>query len=81
MDSIIIFFEICKEAVSLTLTDKVEAELKEALQKADALRQSILKKAFEGRLLTEKELEATRREEDWEPAGKLLEKIRLEKGK
>ncbi|MCB1194296.1 MAG: hypothetical protein H7A23_07060 [Leptospiraceae bacterium] len=65
----------------MTLTDKVEAELKEALQKADALRQSILKKAFEGRLLTEKELEATRREEDWEPAGKLLEKIRLEKGK
>jgi len=33
---------------------------------------NILKKAFEGRLLTDAELEATRKEPDWAPAGKLL---------
>lgn len=64
-----------------SVCDKLEAELSEALTKADALRQSILKKAFEGRLPNQEELEATRKETDWEPAEKLLEKIKMEKEK
>gem|GEM_PF-3861653 len=40
----------------------------------EALRQSILKKAFERKLLGEAEFEACRREPDWEPAEKLLER-------
>ncbi|MAN87860.1 MAG: hypothetical protein CL555_13820 [Algoriphagus sp.] len=51
------------------------------LQKSESLRQSILKQAFEGKLLTEAELEACRREVDWEPAEKLLERIKSEKTK
>lgn len=62
-----------------SVCDNMEKNIDEALQKADALRQSILKKAFEGRLLTDEELEAARKEPDWEPAEKLLEKIKKEK--
>ncbi|MES0488441.1 MAG: restriction endonuclease subunit S [Leptospirales bacterium] len=64
----------------LSVCDKAEETLAENLVKAEALRQSILKKAFEGKLLTEGELEACRNEPDWEPAEKLLERIRAEKG-
>lgn len=63
----------------LSVCDKVEESLKENLLKSEALRQSILKKAFEGKLLTEQELEACRKEPDWEPAEKLLERIKAEK--
>jgi len=38
-----------------------------------------LKKAFEGKLLNEKELAEVRKAEDWEPAEVLLEKIKAEK--
>jgi type I restriction enzyme S subunit len=38
-----------------------------------------LKKAFEGKLLNERELAEVRRAEDWEPAEVLLEKIRMER--
>jgi type I restriction enzyme S subunit len=65
----------------LSICDKMEADIKENLSKAEALRQSILKKAFEGRLLSEQELEACRREPDWEPAEKLLERIKKENNK
>lgn len=64
----------------LSVCDNIEAIIKEALLKAKALRQSILKKAFEGRLLDDQELEKARRAPDWEPAEKLLERIRAEKG-
>jgi type I restriction enzyme S subunit len=40
-----------------------------------------LKKAFEGKLLNEKELEEARNASDWEPADKLLERIKTEKEK
>jgi type I restriction enzyme S subunit len=40
------------------------------------LRQSILKKAFEGKLLTKAEIEKCKQEVDYEPAGVLLEKIK-----
>ena len=63
----------------LSLCDKMEATITESLQKAESLRQSILKKAFEGKLLNEKELEEARVAPDWEPAGKLLERIKAEK--
>lgn len=63
----------------LSVCDKVETTIEENLTKAEALRQSILKKAFEGKLLNEQELETCRKETDWEPAEKLLERIRAEK--
>ena len=65
----------------LSVCDKLEATITEALQKSEALRQSILKKAFEGKLLNEKELEEARNAPDWEPADKLLERIKTEKEK
>jgi hypothetical protein len=52
-----------------------QATLKYNLNK-EVLRQSILKKAFAGQLLSEDELAACRRNPDWEPAHKLLERIK-----
>lgn len=63
----------------LSVCDNIEASIKEALFKAKALRQSILKKAFEGKLLDDQELEEVRRAPDWEPAEKLLERIKFNK--
>ena len=63
----------------LSVCDKMEATIAESLQKAESLRQSILKRAFEGKLLNEKELEEVRNAPDWEPAEKLLERIKAEK--
>ncbi len=63
----------------LSVCDKMEATITESLQKAESLRQSILKKAFEGKLLNKKELEKARNASDWEPAEKLLERIQQEK--
>ena len=65
----------------LSVCDNVEANIKEAFKKSESLRQSILKKAFEGKLLTEIELEEVRNDPEWEPAEKLLEKIQAEKAK
>jgi type I restriction enzyme, S subunit len=65
----------------LSVADKMAETIQISLQKAEALRQSILKKAFEGKLLTESELEACRKEADWEPAEKLLERIKQETSK
>lgn len=65
----------------LSVCDKVEESLKESLEKAKALRQSILKKAFEGKLLSAEELAKCRADKDYEPASVLLEKIKKEKKK
>lgn len=65
----------------LSVCDKVEQSIGESLEKAKALRQSILKKAFEGTLLTKAEIEKCKAEADYEPAGVLLERIRKEKKK
>jgi type I restriction enzyme S subunit len=46
------------------------------LEKAEALRQSILKKAFEGKLLSEAEIAKCKQEADYEPASVLLERIK-----
>lgn len=60
----------------LSVCDKVEESILENLEKAKALRQSILKKAFEGKLLTEQELKACKVAPDYEPAEVLLERIK-----
>lgn len=65
----------------LSIAEKLERTIDESLRKAEALRQAILKKAFEGKLLNEQELEAVRNDPEWEPAEKLLEKIKAEKEK
>lgn len=63
----------------LSVCDKVEQSIAEALEKAKALRQSILKKAFEGKLLSEAEITKCKQEADYEPASELLKKIKAEK--
>ena len=65
----------------LSVCDKVEESITESLEKAKALRQSILKKAFEGTLLSEEEIAACKAAPDYEPASILLEKIKAEKKK
>ncbi|HPE56378.1 MAG TPA: restriction endonuclease subunit S [Bacteroidales bacterium] len=63
----------------LSVCDQVEQSISEALEQSEALRQSILKKAFDGELLSEEEIEACKREKDYEPAGELLKRIQKEK--
>lgn len=63
-----------------SVCDQLEADIETNLKKSESLRQSLLKKAFAGELLTEGELAACRAEKDWEPAGVLLERIRKERG-
>jgi len=63
----------------LSVTDKVEETIEQNLKKAEALRQSILKKAFEGKLLSKAEIELCKKQPDYEPAEKLLARIKKEK--
>ena len=63
----------------LSVCDKMEQSISESLEKAEALRQSILKKAFEGKLLSQAEIEQCKQAADYEPASELLKKIRAEK--
>ena len=72
--------QIVKEIETrLSVCDAVEQQIKESLSQAEALRQSILKKAFEGKFLTEAEIQTCKQEPDYEPASVLLEKIKAEK--
>lgn len=74
--------QVVKEIESrLSICEKVEQSIDDSLEKAKALRQSILKKAFEGKLLSSAEIARCKQEEDYEPAAVLLEKIKLEKKK
>ena len=59
----------------LSVCEKVEESISESLEKAKALRQSILKKAFEGRLLSKAEVSACKVAPDYEPASALLARI------
>ncbi|MCM4156043.1 hypothetical protein DHD80_08495 [Gramella sp. AN32] len=63
----------------LSICDKVEESIEESLEKAQALRLSILKKAFEGKLLSEEEIEQCKQHKDYESASVLLERIKAEK--
>ena len=65
----------------LSVCDKLEETIAQSLQKVESLRQSILKKAFTGKLLTKTELEEVRNATDWEPAEKLLQRIKKENEK
>ena len=65
----------------LSVCDKVEQSISESLEKAKALRQSILKKAFEGTLLSVEEIAECKAATDYEPASVLLKKIKSEKKK
>ena len=60
----------------LSVCDKMEQSINESLEKAEALRQSILKKAFEGKLLSQAEIEQCKQADDYEPASELLKSIR-----
>lgn len=74
--------QIVKEIESrLSVCEQVEKSIEESLEKAKALRQSILKKAFEGKLLSKAEIAHCKAEPDYEPASVLLERIRKEKKK
>jgi type I restriction enzyme S subunit len=73
---------IVKEIESrLSVCDKVEQSIAESLEKAKALRHSILKKAYEGKLLSSSEIDRCKQERDYEPAADLLKKIKAEKKK
>lgn len=64
---------IVKEIESrLSVCDKIEVIIESSLQQAEALRLSIIKKAFEGKLVPQ--------DPNDEPAEKLLERIRAAKG-
>lgn len=63
----------------LSVCDKMEQSITESIEKAEALRQSILKKAFEGKLLSQAEIEQCKQAADYEPASELLKKIQAEK--
>lgn len=65
----------------LSICDKIEETIKQTLLKSEALRQSILKKAFEGNLLNTQELEAIRTHPDYESAEELLKRIKQERAK
>jgi len=56
-----------------SIADEVEQTIERSLKEADRLRQSILKKAFEGKLVPQDPAD--------EPAEKLLERIRAERAK
>jgi len=56
----------------------MEQIITESIEKAEALRQSILKKAFEGNLLSQTEIEQCKQAADYEPASELLKKIKAD---
>ena len=60
--------------------DELEKAVDYATNRAEALRRSILRKAFEGRLLSEAESTDVRNDPEYEPADKLLERIRAAGG-
>lgn len=63
-----------------SVLDQLAKAVNDGLQQAETLRRSILKKAFEGRLLSETELAAVKADPAYEPAEVLLERIRAERG-
>lgn len=62
-----------------SVIDQLEEVVSSGLRQSKALRQSILKMAFEGRLLNADELAAVRADPAYEPAEQLLERIKAER--
>ncbi len=72
--------QIVREIESrLSVCEQLETTITQSLEKAQALRQSILKKAFEGKLLSQQEITACKADKDYQPASILLEQIQAEK--
>ncbi len=65
----------------LSVCDKIEETIETSLAKSEALRQSILKKAFEGKLLNEQELENIKNHPEYESAEALIKRIKNERDK
>lgn len=65
----------------LSVCDKIEETIETSLAKSEALRQSILKIAFEGKLLSVQELENIKNHPEYESAEALLTRIKKEKNK
>lgn len=72
----VVVITIAKQELSISVCDKLAESIDQSLAKSEALRQSILKEVFEGKLLSRAELGACRREPDWEPVENLLERIK-----
>ena len=64
---------VCEIERHFSIADEVDQTIEKCLKEASQLRQSILKRAFEGKLIPQ--------DPNDEPAGKLLERIKAEKGK
>ena len=74
--------QIVREIESrLSVCEELEKSIAASLEKAQALRQSILKQAFAGALLSAEEVAQCRQAADYEPAEVLLERIKAEKTK
>lgn len=65
----------------LSVCDAVKQNIHDSLEKAQALRQSILKKAFDGTLLSDEEIAKCKVHPDNEPGSVLLQRIKAEKKK
>jgi len=65
----------------LSVCDKIEETIETTLAKSEALRQSILKKAFEGELLNEQELQNIKSHPEYESAEELIKRIKKERNK
>ena len=59
----------------LQACDRTQEEIDGNLKRIELLKQSILKRAFEGELLNESELDRCRQEVDWRPASELLDRV------
>ncbi len=65
----------------LSVCEQLEKTIEASLEQAKLLRQSILKKAFNGKLLSEAEIQICKKDKDYMPAPLILEKIKQEKNK
>ena len=65
----------------LSVCNKTEETIANSLTKSEALRQSILKKAFEGKLLSAHVLENIKNHPEYESAEELLKRIQKERSK
>ena len=64
-----------------SIIDQIESTANQSLRQSNHLRQSILKKAFKGKLLTQEEIAKCKAHPDYKPASVLLERIKKEKVK